>query len=94
MPTVDVQVTQKDINDGRRRDCYECPIARALKRVLRPGVYVAVKFSEFCLNTCSNNYKLPREACDFIDKFDDRLEVFPFKFTVDIPEEHLCLSSK
>lgn len=42
------QVTQEDIDAGEREDCFKCPIARSLNRVL-PGLVAEVDQAEISL---------------------------------------------
>lgn len=74
---VEIDVTQQDIDKGKRRNARRCPVARALRRATgRRNCYVSNDVSVGDMY-CS----LPRRFSTFINTFDDygRDEVKPFK---------------
>jgi hypothetical protein len=81
-----IEVTAEDIADGLRNSAYECPIALACKRVGVPVPFVET-------DQVSNGVQgvpapLPREARDFIDRYDDGEDVEPFAFEInEVPFE-------
>lgn len=93
-----IHVTKEDIENGVMRSSCYCPIALALKRVLKIPCEVDV-----CDYVFINNWELeknasihlPKAAIDFIGLFDrDRsltaksfLPINPFSFEVEIPQE-------
>lgn len=73
--TVDVTVTQRDIDRGRAYDCYSCPLARAVKRRF-PEAQAALAFTygaEVYPTAKSSPLRAswPREAKNFMRAFDE-----------------------
>jgi hypothetical protein len=91
MNTIDVtvEVTQRDIDAGCRNSASACPIANAIHRVTREPHSkvrrVKVQFPSYLSSPCDS--RLPEEACAFIHNFDTGFPVFPFSFTLAVPEE-------
>lgn len=84
------EVTQDDIDHGRRRDCKDCPIARSAAREF-PGYHVLVDSELGLENRESRNYycaSLPGEARAFIVDFDQGWPVNPFSFTASFQAIH------
>ncbi len=79
-----VKVTQKHIDEGKRADCYTCPIALAILDIDPKPVNVQVKYSYVMIYIEKNGkykqYELPWEAREFISKFDNGKKVEPFEF--------------
>jgi hypothetical protein len=80
-----VEVTEEDIILGKRKRSCECPISKALKRSTGfdwgVGINTALYFGpEFSKNSF---IELPKEARDFISKFDQEKPVKPFKFEIE-----------
>lgn len=101
MPILEVQVTSKDIREGRERSCIACPIALAIKRLL-PDAYIEVGSTgvNFYRNTSDESpfytSVLPDKAAHFIEDFDDDLSIIrlePFSFSLYIPGETQTRSS-
>ena len=67
---VKVNVTRADIQAGVRKGCVDCPVARAVLRVLEYyGVdHVNTYYSD--IDVRGKIIRLPREARSFIKKFD------------------------
>ena len=72
-----IKVTQEHINMGRHGSFHSCPIALALEQT---GVHCAVMPSTVWAG--GTRYNLPSEATTFIRRFDNRLHVEPFEFTI------------
>jgi hypothetical protein len=84
MPTLTVQVTAEDIDLGRRRDNWSCPICRALWRIT--GQKWAVEETNCYPLTKRNAFvPLPPEAITFISEFDATGLAKPFSFQLEIP---------
>lgn len=84
-PTLEVEVTYPDINDGKPRSACFCPLARA---IMRAGgfAYVAVTSTATVLKRADHvggigNYDLGPDARRFLCTFDKGMPVSPFKFT-------------
>jgi len=78
-----VQVTQSDIDMGKRHNACDCPVALALKRAFNTEVRVGC--NDFFVGTPNPNllaYGLPLAATRFITAFDNRRKVEPFEFEV------------
>lgn len=92
MRSVTVEVTQSDINQGTKNDCFTCPVAIAVNRALgidnaEIGEYVGSgndvdgMVVEFDYNTI----KLDNSVRDFIYGFDLGHDVDPIKFQLVVP---------
>lgn len=89
-----LEVTQEDIDNGKRRNCSLCPIALALMRkfnldpsedsldAARVGLTMASIFPVMDRKRKSQYFYLPDEASEFIKDFDSKLPVKPFSFTL------------
>ena len=81
-----VNVTQRDIDKGRKRSCYSCPIATSLRR---RGWYPTVGATHLSIDTGTDylpDLPLPKKAQRFIRTFDRcRRDAQPFSFTLDLP---------
>lgn len=89
-----VEVTQEDIDNGKRRNCSRCPIALALMRKfnLDPsedsldaasvGLTIASIFPVMHRERKPQYFNMPDEASEFIKDFDSKLPVKPFSFTL------------
>jgi hypothetical protein len=77
-----IEVADTHIEQGKRGNCDACPIALAARPVLG-RVEVGSRW------ICSGNWSaaLPREACEFIQRYDAGDESYPFAFTLEIPDE-------
>lgn len=86
---VTVNVTQECIDDGERHACTQCPIALALQPLV-DGL-LGVERTTFTIrkDTHSATGALPHEARLFVAAFDNQLEVAPFSFELDIPDQYL-----
>lgn len=89
-----IKVTQEDIDNGKKKSCYECPIALAIQRVsvkhlrcdvMNQQVYAVEKDLRPVWIRI-----LPPEAQLFIIDFDAGKSVKPFQFELDIQEKYLC----
>lgn len=72
-----IKVEKADIDKGTPNHPTLCPVARALRRVLSGEIEVDgrwVWMSKYI------NIELPNNALDFIGRFDDGIQVRPFKF--------------
>lgn len=74
-----VQVTAEDIADGYRKDCKNCPVARAISRLM--GCEVAVAQEEVV--TPVGRYHLPPIVQARIRLFDALGTMEPFEFTLE-----------
>lgn len=86
---VHIEVTQQDIDDGKRSNCNECPIALAASRALKDKI----EFNYVHVNPRSCGFwkeddpyfmgaiNLPPNARAFVHKFDNDIPVKPFKFS-------------
>ena len=82
---IKVEVTQEDINNGVRQDGDNCPIACALKRLVKsPEVEDDI---EFDLDGIRYVARIPDKASEFISKFDNAVNVLPFSFEIEAKEK-------
>ncbi len=88
-----IDVTQADIDAGKRNDCGKCPVALAARRAL-PGHFVTVTYTDMQIDgPISTCYRLPDSAERFVAHFDNDLPrdyenpfvnpVVPFSFEMD-----------
>ena len=83
---IEVDVTQEDINNGRKFNCIMCPVALAIKRAIRnPKVSV---FS-ILARIDTEDYFFPKKVQNFIQNFDGSILVEPIKFELDISESSI-----
>ena len=84
MPFIEVFVTAQDINQGRRRNTWTCPLCLALRRAT--GVNWVVEESTAYPVTDRNAFiPLPPEAVTFISEFDATGVGKPFRFELEVP---------
>ena len=78
-----VNVTQEDIDNGRRRTCSGCPVALAISRAW--GKRITVGPNDF--GASHESIPLPREAMHFVELFDrgHAKTLLPFSFVVEVP---------
>ena len=86
MTTVTIDVTQDDIDQGKRENCTLCPIALAAQRVF-PGKSIHVSVFNLWVDNSpaaedGRGYPLPEVACKFLQDFDHGRPVQPFKFGI------------
>lgn len=75
-----INVTQSDIDNGKKDSCVACPIALALNRIAPCRVFkqgIAI-YSTFRI------VPIPQSVKMFIQKFDAGLPVQPFSFALDV----------
>lgn len=78
---MEINVTQKDIEEGRRCSAFDCPIARAAKR--HTGLEAVVTDDvELTGPHLFSRWYLPLKATDFIQAFDARKPVSPLSFRI------------
>lgn len=72
-----IQVTSTDISRGKKAKACQCPIGLAARRVFKERVIVD---SDGCHLMGGGRYSLPKEAQNFISRFDKGEPVEPFEF--------------
>lgn len=90
--TITVEVTRADIEAGVRNDCYACPVALAIARLVGVDRCVSVGFSDTWI--LAHRMATSAVVRDFISRFDagqDGLE--PFSFEIDIPDRFPLVES-
>jgi hypothetical protein len=76
-----IEVTVEDIEEGKREDCNNCPVARAISRTLnRPSREIAV--DGVFIEVAGDSFHTPFLVIDFIRAFDDGEPVYPISFTL------------
>lgn len=87
---IQIDVTQDDIDSGRRRGSRSCPIARAARRALPTGVIVKVGTFSVEIRSVSGiaEWENPKAVRGFIAAFDTfgPAAVEPFSFSVELGE--------
>ena len=79
-----IDVTQEDINDGKQKSYWKCPIALALKRKTGKDYFVSYMVS-LSNDIESKLVPIPPLAADFIRAFDAGRPVHPFTFEIELP---------
>ncbi len=84
MSEIQIDVTQEDIDKGRRGHCELCPIARALQRATGALSVDVTDLGVSWWNMEDEQFAaaLPEVAAAFIVRFDDCGEAQPFSFSV------------
>lgn len=89
-----LEVTQEDIDKGKRGNCCLCPIALALMRKFNldtsedsldsasVGLTMASIFPVMDKERKPQYFYMPDEASEFIKNFDSKVPVKPFSFTL------------
>jgi len=80
MAYLTVNVTKTGIKKGVCRSCHDCPVARGLKAVGCTKVRVSLYAVCFVYKYEGYYLSLPNKVCKFIQDFDFKKEVKPFKF--------------
>ena len=80
-----IRVTQEDIDNGVRTNCFNCPLSLAVKRSLNA---VSADVSRWCIefklaSGLAGRFVLPKEAVDFVRGFDSDKKVEPFEFEIE-----------
>lgn len=82
-----IEVTQDDIDNGRRGQACSCPLARAIKRQTN-AEYIRVGLGSISIgedvSDCSC-YITPDIAVNFVMDFDSIHDVAPFSFQLNTP---------
>lgn len=83
-----INVTERDILNGRSGHCYLCPVAKAAYRKLG-NVTVTTKniYQRDGKGHLIAVFPLPNEVTDFINAFDEGKKVVPFKFKIEDPKQ-------
>lgn len=90
---VKINVTQDDIDKGQINNCNLCPIALAIKRILKINSYNTIFVSSVIKllrywNMEIQKYEVisPRSVKRFIQRFDQGKSVKPFNFFLTVPD--------
>lgn len=76
-----IQITQKDIDQGKRCHPVFCPVAIAASRALAKPVSCGYFLMYIGYKT---NVKLPKKVTNWICDFDEGIEVRPFEFDINV----------
>lgn len=82
MSAIRIDVTQDDINRGKREHCLFCPVALAMERAV--GEVVFVHKSEYVI-VYNQPLPMPAEASEWILQFDIGGAEFVEPFSFEIP---------
>jgi hypothetical protein len=83
---VTIDVTDEDIANGKPKEPYGCPIYLAGKRAGIERLRVGSSCLDVLEGDRSMNIELPPEASSFITLFDFGALVYPFSFTIELPD--------
>lgn len=88
MPTINVNVTNRNIVLGARESAGWCPVALAIKDALPDSEpHVQAQSVELAFNGERREWALPDDLEDVIDRYDETGNMEPFSFALDISEE-------
>lgn len=90
---VTVDVTPEDLSNGLPGNCGLCPVALAVRRIVRDDVAIRVSMSILSWrwpDYTTGSVDLPWTAENFIKRFDAACEIEPFEFEIDLPDELLA----
>lgn len=81
--TLKIEVTDQDISEGVPTDSWQCPIARAIRRIYGDHPSVGTKDLHIAFGSIGKKttYFLPTKAIKFVAAFDSDEVVGSFKFT-------------
>lgn len=87
-----IVVTKKDIIAGVQANCNECPVALAIKRRIKPGLYVEVRASGIDISDVHIVNSI--STYGFISGFDNcpqeyRDTLKPIRFMIELPINYL-----
>jgi len=86
MMTRDIRVRQRDIDRGLQGDSYRCPVALAIKRVLKADTVWVREVIIVSKARSQQTYVTPPEVEGFLESFDSAILEFesprPFSFTL------------
>lgn len=80
-----IEIKPIDIKRGVRASCDECPVALAISRATRIStkwLSVTDERMTVFMETGWVEYRLPKKATTFIERFDDEKPVKPFSFVL------------
>lgn len=82
-----IQITQEHIDNGKRAECSLCPIALAIKKVIKSDLNVGTGYGNIWISGHEVDWytKTPEVARVFMFQFDRQYSVKPTKFELDIP---------
>lgn len=87
MQKVRIRVTKSDIKNGVCKDCENCAVALACRRVVNRFQCVSDEYLEL---KGKSPIELPFKVQQFINKFDKNKEaVQPFSFTLTLPNKYV-----
>ena len=89
--TIEIHVTQKDIDKGLQEDAINCPVARALCRTMCLPHAAVGKLSISIPGwfDTRKNFHTPTSVREFVEAFDeDRTAVRPFSFELELQEKY------
>jgi hypothetical protein len=87
-----IEVTQKHIDKGGRREAGSCPVSLAINDVLADGVYVRVVANAYLFKMGIleiTSVRLDENTKQFIIRFDEGESVQPFSMEVEISNAFL-----
>lgn len=79
-----IEVTKEDIMRGMKKDCFSCPIARAMKR--QGFTSVTVGRNQILASHADGSVvdvAAPKKVRVFVSRFDDGQYVEPFSFVLE-----------
>lgn len=89
MRTIELSITQEDINLGKPGECSKCPVALALKRAVPIATFLEVDTRTIYFHEPPNLRWFaytPGTVDAFIQTFDNRKPVAPFQVTLEFQE--------
>jgi len=95
--TITVNVTQEHISKGWKGDCYDCPIALALRPLIGEAYKFQVQAGYVLIEDDPEpvpfRIAIPKICTSFIAAFDMGETVKPFQFQIDLPQRVISPNS-
>jgi hypothetical protein len=88
--TITVSITDSDIDNGTRGDCWKCPVALALWRATGEK-YIVWSGNAYPLGRRDRNVILPNSVQSWIGRFDRSEFPKPMEFQLTVPDGEVAV---
>jgi len=82
MELIKINVSKKDIEDGVKKSCFDCPISYAIIRDCKISYRNVSVAKTIKINGCLQHIEIPEWMGEWIILFDKGLQVQPFEFYI------------
>ena len=89
--TIQVNITQTDIDNGIPCNSFACPVRRAIARHVKDPIGCTVQLLDFYIGAIgmSDSFRLPQRIIHWIRMYDKGRKVEPTSFTFELPKKYL-----